>query len=143
MLNRLREKVYLTFCVEELSARHDATRTGERPPVIGMCGGTVLPELGYIFRPAVWGRGYATEALKGFLNWYWDTFPDGHPALQGEDKNYLKAVTGPRSDSASSIAVLRKCGFEYWKEQEEDDNLGPGKVMLLVWRRWKPGMQLL
>lgn len=52
------------------------------------------------------------------------------------------AVTGPPGEApqaAASIAVLKKCGFEYWKEQKEDDNVRPGKsIMLPVWRRWGP-----
>lgn len=90
-----------------------------------------------MFRPSVWGRGYATEALEGFIGWYWTTFPNGHPTLEGEDRIYLRAVTGPLSEAGASIAVLKKCGFEYWKEQEEDDIFGKGKVLLPVWRRWK------
>lgn len=127
----------MTFCVEELSARQDDSSTKERPPVVGMCGGTTLPELGYMFRPSVWGLGYATEALEGFIRWYWTTFPNGHPTLEGEDTTYLSAVTNPPSEAGASIAVLKKCGFEYWKEEEVDDGSGNGKVLLPAWRRWK------
>ena len=105
----------------------------------------MLPEIGYMLRPAVWGRGYAQEALRGFLKFYWETFPQGHPVIpNAEDRTYLMAVTGPPDEapqSAASIAVLKKCGFEFWKEQKESDSLGPEKSekMLPVWRLWAPG----
>lgn len=96
-----------------------------------------------MYRPSAWGKGYATEALQGLLKFYWETFPQGHPSISDADKrNYLKAVTGPPEEfpqAAASIRVLKKCGFEYWKEQKQDDNPNPGvDVMLPVWRRWGP-----
>ncbi|KAL8993402.1 MAG: hypothetical protein Q9188_007336 [Gyalolechia gomerana] len=142
---RLESNCYLSFCIEELSDTENGDPKSEQPQVIGLCGGTTLPEIGYMFRPAVWGRGYAQEALRGFIKFYWDTFPEGHPMIAiAEDRKYLMAVTGPPDESptaAASIAVLKKCGFDYWKEQKEADSLGPGErdIMLPVWRRWGPG----
>ncbi|KAI4178734.1 MAG: hypothetical protein L6R41_008244 [Letrouitia leprolyta] len=143
---RLASNCYLSFCIEELPGTEDDKSDKQQRQVIGLCGGTTLPEIGYIFRPAVWGRGYAQEALKGFIKFYWDTFPDGHPLIpKAEDKKYLMAITGPAEGSptsAASIAVLKKCGFEYWKDQMEKEslgNLGEGEIMLPVWRRWGPG----
>ena len=104
--------------------------------VIGLCGGHSLPEIGYIFDPSYWGCGYATEALKGFLEVYWETWPEGHPFLEGEESEYLKAVTG--KDGHASMAVLKKCGFEFWKEEEEENDI-EGRVMLWAWRIWRPG----
>ncbi|MCJ1271455.1 hypothetical protein MMC22_011356 [Lobaria immixta] len=104
---------------------------------IGICGGHRLPEIGYLFDPAVWGKGYATEAVEGFIKAYWDTFPDGFPGLEGEDKDFLMAVTD--KDNFGSVTVLKRNGFEYWKEKEEDDELTGGKVRLTVRRVWRPG----
>lgn len=104
----------------------------------------MLPEIGYMLRPSVWGRGYATEALRGFIKFYWETFPEGHPKIPAAERKYLIAKTGPPDEApqaAASIAVLKKCGFEYWKEQPEVDTLSPAQseVMLPVWRKWGLG----
>lgn len=108
--------------------------TGSR--FIGICGGHRLPEIGYLFDPSVWGQGYATEAIEGFIKAYWDTFPDGFPGLEGEERDFLMAVTD--KDNLGSVAVLKRNGFECWKEKEVDDELNGGKVMLTVRRVWRP-----
>ncbi|KAL8769614.1 MAG: hypothetical protein Q9209_004411 [Squamulea sp. 1 TL-2023] len=136
---RLYSDCYLSFCVEELCGTHENGAKQVKPQVVGVCGGTCLPEIGYMFKPSVWGRGYATESLKGFTRFYWKTFPGGHPSISDADeRKFLKAVTGPADknrSAAASIAVLKKCGFEYWKDQEEEDNATRGqKIMLHVWR---------
>ncbi|KAL9600178.1 MAG: hypothetical protein Q9219_003321 [cf. Caloplaca sp. 3 TL-2023] len=137
--DRLKSDCSLSFCIEELWDAQAANIEGQKLLVVGMCGGTKLPEIGYMFRPSVWGRGYAQEALRAFITFYWDTFPDGHPSIpMAEDRKYLMAVTGRPDEApqtAASIAVLKKCGFEYWKQQKESD----GDSMLPVWRRWGPG----
>ena len=50
---------------------------------------------------------------------YWKSYPDGHPVLHGDEREYLKAVTGPGGDG--SRAVLRKCGFRWFREEEVSD----------------------
>ncbi|MCJ1462903.1 hypothetical protein MMC07_001507 [Pseudocyphellaria aurata] len=104
---------------------------------IGICGGHWLPEVGYLFDPSVWGQGYATEALEGFIKAYWDTFPDGFPGLEGEEKDFLMAVTD--EDNVGSVTVLKRNGFEFWKEKEENDKRTGENVTLTVRRVWRAG----
>ena len=108
-----------------------------RSKFIGVCGGHRLPEIGYAFDPSVWGQGYATEAVEGFIQAYWNTLPKGFPGLEGEDRDFLMAVTG--EDNLGSVTVMKRNGFEYWKEEEVDDELTGGKAMLTVRRVWRPG----
>ncbi|KAK3942156.1 GNAT domain-containing protein [Diplogelasinospora grovesii] len=101
------------------------------------------PEVGYMFRKECWGKGLATEFLKGFLT-LWDALPR---------EETLVAVDARTVDSKSTIAVdgegvkeveeqyiavtaianarsqntLRKCGFEHfvtWKAQDSRDGMG-------------------
>ena len=112
------------------------------PKVIGACGGGVLPEIGYMFNRSYWGNGYATEALQGFLELYWKTYPDGFPGLEGEERNFLFGTTHP--DNLASQTVLKKCGFEFWKEKELEDKYDKdSKIKLYVYRLWRPGMKKL
>lgn len=59
-----------------------------------------VPELGYIFHPSAWGKGYATEAVDAFVRHYFILRPE---AAYIEAK--VDAKNGP------SIRVLEKCGF--------------------------------
>ena len=100
------------------------------------------PELGYAFNPEVWGKGLATEAIRGMIEAYWETFPNGHPAVGDEERTYLMAYT--EKSNLASEKVLRKNGFEFWKEKEDDEPLNAKgeekeEKMLNVWRLWKPG----
>ena len=109
--------------------------------VIGVLGAHNIPELGYLFKPHTWGKGYATEALKAWTQWYWKKFSDGHPILDPEEKLYLKALTGPGGDSSRN--VLRKCGFKWYGEkelsEEEKKEAEKGKrVVLEEFRMTKP-----
>jgi len=68
--------------------------------VVGVFRFSPVAELGYIFHPDVWGRGYATESVEAFLSIYWKLRP------------VVKAIQAKTdTENASSIGVLRKCGF--------------------------------
>ena len=60
-------------------------------------GGTI--EVGYSILEQFFGRGYATEALRGFLNWAWQ-----QPGLH-------KVIADTYPHLAASIRVLEKNGF--------------------------------
>ena len=67
--------------------------------VIGKMGCWKPPEIGFIFDPACWGRGYASEALGAFI--------DYRRNAGGEE---ITADVDPRN--AAAIALLAKAGFE-------------------------------
>ena len=114
------------------------------PHIIGITGSHTLPEIGYIFHPSAWGHGYATEALKAWIDMYWQNYPDGHPVLNDDEKAYLKAVTGPGGDK--SRRVLKKCGFSWFREEETGDERKGAKedsltVLLQEFRLARPGVE--
>lgn len=57
-------------------------------------------EIGYWIAPAAWGRGLATEAVKGFSRWAFETFED-----------LLRLEAAVFATNEASEKVLRKCGF--------------------------------
>ncbi|CAD6575877.1 MAG: hypothetical protein ASARMPREDX12_007608 [Alectoria sarmentosa] len=105
--------------------------------VIGLLGAHEVPEIGYMFLPQYWGKGYATEALKAWMVWYWKTFPGGN-----EDRGYLKAMT--RLGAVDSRNVLQKCGFtwrdkfqleleQYEEERKQEATEGKKYLPVDVW----------
>ena len=86
----------------------------ERGEVIGFCGlvhpgGQGVAEIKYALARAHWGRGYATEAVRGMLDWGAATFGLRH----------VIATTAP--DNAASHAVLRKAGLHDGELRRNDD----------------------
>lgn len=117
-------------------SRHDQEN------ILGMCGVHNAPEIGYAFCPEVWGKGVATEAVQGLIKAYWEAFPDGRPGIEFGNGDYLEART--HKWNAPSEKVLRKNGFEFWKETEaEPEREAKGEESkektVNVWRLWKPG----
>jgi ribosomal-protein-alanine N-acetyltransferase len=64
--------------------------------------------IGYLFAEQAWGRGYATELVRGAIE-----------ALRGPSDLQLRA--GVAMDNAASMHVLRKAGFVADPESSGDD----------------------
>lgn len=93
-----------------------------------------------MFNQSYWGNGYATEALQGFLELYWKTYPNGFPGLEGEERDYVFGYTN--TDNLASQTVLKNCGFEFWKEKDvEDKSDQDGKIKLYAYKLWRSGMK--
>jgi RimJ/RimL family protein N-acetyltransferase len=67
--------------------------------VIGDVGAGRLPDFGFIIHPDFWGRGFATEASRGFIDY----------AFTQTSASELTADVDPRN--AASLQVLGKLGF--------------------------------
>ncbi|MDH6139293.1 MULTISPECIES: GNAT family N-acetyltransferase [Kitasatospora] len=81
--------------------RRDPERKGHIRPEGGE------PELGYMFLPQAWGRGYATEAGAAALDW----FADAHP---GES-----VVLSTQTANDASMRIAAKLGFTEVERFEE------------------------
>jgi ribosomal-protein-alanine N-acetyltransferase len=67
---------------------------------IGKVGFYRFPEIGFIFSPNAWGRGFATEALTAVL----------HCAFEVHDLPAVEADVDPRNQA--SLRLLARFGFE-------------------------------
>lgn len=93
-----------SFAVELLPNGNQATGA-----TIGVLGLFRPPACGYLLDEPFWGYGYATEALKAFVQKYWEHFPEGAPGLQPEDRDLLLAHV--HEGNVASENVLKKVGF--------------------------------
>lgn len=116
---------------------HTVSLLDEEDQVIGLTGAHTIPELGYTFHPSSWDKGYGTESLKAWIKWYWNKFPDGHPTLDEEENQYLKALTGKENEA--SMNVMKKCGFKWYAEKElsEEDKAPREKGMRVVLQEFR------
>lgn len=113
----------------------------DKQAIIGLCGCYRAPEISSSFNPSLWGEGIASEALVGLEEAYWETFPNGHPCVEANERMCLIAKT--RKSNGAGSAVLRKNGFELWKEEENATTINRVvPEMMLILRKWKPGHQV-
>ncbi|KAM0352689.1 hypothetical protein ACHAO7_002607 [Fusarium culmorum] len=117
------------------------TETGEFVGLGGSCVWSAelgWPAIGYQFLKVHWGKGYASEFVKGYLDHWWSL-----PRTEVEisvDKNTtlgdsevqdecISAVTV--GDHAASQNVLKKCGMEFASSWTETDGKGFSEGIIL------------
>ena len=123
----LRDRLTDPRCLNYRIDLKENAKTDGQIQAVGLLGAPRLPEVGYIIDPAHWGQGYATEALRGYMENYWRLYPAGHPSLESTAEGlFLKAETGP--EAAASRKVLQKCGFVFNGKREEEEE---GRFVLL------------
>ncbi|KAL4818705.1 GNAT domain-containing protein [Aspergillus spinulosporus] len=97
-------------------------------------------ELGYMFVPRVWGKGYASEAVKGIVRWWFgyldslnfseleDSREDCREEVGGEgevvDNEKIYAIISKKN--GASRRVLEKCEFQLARESRANDDIGSG-----------------
>ena len=111
------------------------------------------PELGYMFRYEHWGKGFATEFLRGFTP-AWDQLPreevdlrvKPYSLVEGEgaqgtvvEERLIAITIGPNQRSRN---VLTKCGWEHYKTDVEPDLRDPSVDIDLILFRHLPGRAL-
>ncbi|KAA8644703.1 hypothetical protein EYZ11_003525 [Aspergillus tanneri] len=81
------------------------------------------PEVGYLFHPSSWGKGYATEALRWFTETWWQLpLPDSSLVNgNGVEGVALSAVID--KTNSGSARVLTKAGWEFVGEGVEADGV--------------------
>ncbi|KAL9085924.1 MAG: hypothetical protein Q9159_004424 [Coniocarpon cinnabarinum] len=111
--------------------------------LIGMIGcPRGAPEFGYATHSEMWGKGYGTEAIKGFLELYWQCVPSpsagglrgnggGWEAVEGlqpEVRAFDHIEARVRVDNKASARALVKCGFRAVPSEVRDDEDGATEV---------------
>lgn len=118
------------FVIELLPSAPDAATA---PRVIGMIGAVRAPEVGYMLNTGYWGKGYATEALEGFMRLFFDHFSGG----EKQRFEFAEAHTDP--ELVASQHVLEKAGFKLHEFREKDfENPVLGMRDTLVYRLYRP-----
>ena len=115
----------------------------ENPPetqdgtFVGYVGEYDPPQVGFMLLTTFHGKGYATEALRAFLDIYWSRETCGAGGLSGRD--YVEAEV--QGENIASQRVCEKCGFELWR-RESGAFVSPlmGEGEKLVYRLSKPGV---
>lgn len=126
----------------------------------GLEGGYGWPELGYLFKKELWGRGFATEFVTAFLG-MWDGLKrdrvdmgvngkclgdddgDTWEKILVKDEDEIEEVREMlvamiESRNGASRRVLEKCGFEHFDDFTEKHREDPDKSVDLLAFRYFP-----
>lgn len=87
--------------------RRDAERPGHIRPQAGEA------ELGYMFLPGAWGRGYAAEACAGALDWFANAFP-GEPVVLCTQIANKRSMRLAAKLGFSEVERFEEWGAEQW-----------------------------
>jgi hypothetical protein len=79
-------------------------------------------ELGYIFHPDFWGKGYATEAVRGLMG-AWPGIYQGINWGEVQQERSAEVVAITDKGNEASMRVLRKCEFEAVEEFVDEDGM--------------------
>lgn len=166
---RTQPEVMINTSTGKVDADHDATRTWinrfiepndsttfsfaveelVNPGVIvGTVGSHIAepPSLGYMFRKEFWGRGYATEAVRRWIEEYWklprhdvDLQPNMPESseLHWEGETVREVLIAEvESNNAGSTRVMVRCGFKPTGTQEQvEDFRGPAVIVHYYFER--------
>lgn len=88
-------------------ARRDAARPGHVRPAAGEV------ELGYLFLPRAWGRGYAAEACAAALDWFAAALP-GEPLVLCTRAANDRAMRLAAKLGFTEVARFEEFGAEQW-----------------------------
>jgi RimJ/RimL family protein N-acetyltransferase len=116
--------------------------------IIGTVGSHLAepPTIGYMLRSEAWGKGYATEALKGCLQEYWK-LPRKEIELQSSmfENKLINGASAPAKEvllaeieleNVASVKVIEKCGFIATGSYEDvEDWRGPARLLHYVLER--------
>ncbi|MEU8515911.1 GNAT family N-acetyltransferase [Kitasatospora sp. NPDC048722] len=86
-------------------------RDAERPGHVRPEGGEA--ELGYMFLPRAWGRGYAAEACAAALDWFADALP-GEPVVLSTRTAHHASLRVAAKLGFSEVARFEEYGAEQW-----------------------------
>lgn len=125
------------FAVFLRTNTQDDTQQKQEGAFIGVCGLTALsslpvsprPIFGYMFLPEAWGKGYGTEAVRGFQDAWWKMLAAQLGPADVADVGIIRAVTV--NTNLPSMSILRKCGWV------EDDTV-PKEEGIVRWALRKP-----
>ena len=87
--------------------RRDAERPGHVRPEAGEA------ELGYMFLPEAWGRGYAAEACAAALDWFADALPSEPVVLDTQTAND-RAMRLAAKLGFTEVERFEEYGAEQW-----------------------------
>ncbi|KFH46433.1 putative N-acetyltransferase-like protein [Hapsidospora chrysogenum ATCC 11550] len=98
------------------------------------------PEIGYMLRKEAWGRGYATEFLRAFLEAWW-ALPREESEHKVEKSTVDEAEGEVKAERVMGLTVtaheasqnvMRKSGLQFVKAWEEEDTHEGGGMITLV-----------